>query len=134
MWILRLNDMRDDHFESLRPAFRAETREALVALVERETVPGGYTTHDGRWGKTFRAGGPLEWYNPPSPSFGEPCPGVVCIPSQPGNLVFVGSREDWLEQAGRAYDAEVMSVPLAPIAPPADGEPVAFSRAPAAGQ
>ncbi len=131
MWVLRLNDMRDDHFEDLRPAFRADTREELVALVERERVPG---YRDGRWGKNFRAGGPLEWFNPPSPRFGEECPGVVCIPPQPANLVFVGSRQDWMEQAGRAYDAEVMSVPLAPSAQPAEGEPVVVPRAPAAGQ
>ena len=62
MWLLLLNDMRQAHVEDLLPAFRAETREALERLLKTERVE-GYM--DGKWGKAFRAGGPLEWYNAP---------------------------------------------------------------------
>jgi hypothetical protein len=60
MFILYLNDMRSAHVEDIHPICHAETREALLSFVEGETVP-SYT--DGRWGKSFRKGGPLEWYN-----------------------------------------------------------------------
>jgi len=62
-WILMLNDMRRAHIEELSPVCRAASRQELMELIERETVP-LYTTHD-KWHKTFREGGPLEWYNRP---------------------------------------------------------------------
>jgi hypothetical protein len=63
VWILSLNDMRSAHVEDLSPAFCAETAEELRAFLLAETVP-TYQTHN-RWGKTFREGGPLEWFNRP---------------------------------------------------------------------
>jgi hypothetical protein len=73
-WILVLNDMRSAQVENVRPVLRAGTRAALEALIERETVP-HYSTPQGRahygtellWHKSFREGGPLEWFNPPMP-------------------------------------------------------------------
>jgi hypothetical protein len=62
MWILRLNDMRSSNVEILSPAARASTKEDLVAFLKTEKVEG---YRDGQWGKGFRAGGPLEWFNQP---------------------------------------------------------------------
>jgi hypothetical protein len=61
-WVLFLNDMRFPKYEMLTPVARADTKEDLVAYLDRERVE-KYV--DGRWGKTFRRGGPLEWYNHP---------------------------------------------------------------------
>jgi hypothetical protein len=87
IWVLFLNDMRSAHIEDLRPVARADTQEALVAFVEREkatepyqeptglpptspeTEPGSafaFRSNSQRWHKSFRVGGPLEWYNPPN--------------------------------------------------------------------
>ena len=62
MWILFLNDMRSFHVEDLRAVGWAETREALEAVLASEKVE---PYRDGQWYKAFRAGGPLEWCNPP---------------------------------------------------------------------
>lgn len=85
-WILLLNDMRSEHFETLKPVARARTREALVALVALERVEQygeasgleperrdvtaalGWRVQSTRWIKVFRKGGPLEWCNPPTPA------------------------------------------------------------------
>lgn len=88
MYLLYLNPMRD-RTEARRLVARAETREALMAFVEREIaepyIDAGERriTHETdmiaqmagglvdehipgwRWQKTFRKGGPLEWFNPP---------------------------------------------------------------------
>lgn len=61
-WILRLNDMRSPKIEILSSAARANTREELLVFIERERVA---TYRDGRWSKSFRQGGPLEWFNLP---------------------------------------------------------------------
>lgn len=66
MWVLYLNDMRSSHIETLTPAVRAESRQQLLDLLERERVE-SYRSDDGRWAKSFRQGGPLEWFNPPYP-------------------------------------------------------------------
>lgn len=62
MYVLVLNDMRMSQIEQTMPVARAATREALEALLQRESVP---PWRDGQWGKSFRQGGPLEWFNPP---------------------------------------------------------------------
>lgn len=62
MWVLMLNDMRSSNIENMFPVCRAESYDALLAFVDREKVD---PYRDGPWGKNFRVGGPLEWYNPP---------------------------------------------------------------------
>lgn len=62
LWVLCLNDMRFGNIESLAPVCRAETEAELVAFLESEKVE---PYRDERWGKAFRKGGPLEWFNPP---------------------------------------------------------------------
>ena len=79
MFFLLLNDMRSAHFENQRIAARG-SRRALEALLASEAVT---LYEDGRFRKSYRAGGPLEWYNPPFSysdppiqSFEEVFPGV----------------------------------------------------------
>jgi len=61
IFVLLLNDMRAPKVEYVEPVARASSRAALEAFLERERVP---HYRDGRWGKSFRQGGPLEWFNP----------------------------------------------------------------------
>ena len=73
MWILFLNDIRDPKPESVKAVFRAENKDELQALVAREAVAPYEEAIEHMWGKgkvpthskSFRKGGPLEWYNPP---------------------------------------------------------------------
>ena len=62
MWVLYLNDMRSSNIEILVPVARASTKEDLKAFVARNEVT---PYDDGGWGKIFRQGGPLEWFNRP---------------------------------------------------------------------
>ena len=62
IFALRLNDMRESKIESTRTVFFAASPEPLSELLERERVA---PYMDDIWGKVFRAGGPLEWYNAP---------------------------------------------------------------------
>ncbi len=62
MWILQLNDMRDARVEWMTPVCWADTRQELEAFIERQKVE---TYKDGTWAKSFRQGGPLEWFNLP---------------------------------------------------------------------
>ena len=96
-WILLLNDMRSSNIEILVPVARAENRSDLEALLTREKVT-PYRTDD-RWCKSFRQGGPLEWFNAPF-SFDDG-----------QTFVNVGTREDWMIRAGEDWDRKVMSIP-----------------------
>jgi hypothetical protein len=64
MFLLRLNPVTGNAEQFVTVA-RAETVEALLAFIRRESVPG---YHDGGFWKVFRQGGPLEHYNPPGTS------------------------------------------------------------------
>lgn len=61
-YVLALNDMRAGRIQDTYPVCWSEDPEELEALMERESVE---PYRDGTWGKTFRQGGPLEWYNRP---------------------------------------------------------------------
>jgi len=87
-----LNDMRASNIENMSPVCRAESHNALLALIDREKVE---PYRDGRWGKVFRAGGPLEWYNPPYTFSSE-------------SFIDVGTRDDWMREAGQDYDRKIM--------------------------
>lgn len=77
VWVLYLNDMRDSHIEDFEPVLRASSREELEAVLLREKVepysePGFGRYGETNWAKSYRKGGPLEWFNPPDnfhPSF-----------------------------------------------------------------
>ena len=64
MWILQLNDMRSSNVETMQFVTRAETREELDRFIASESVE---PYRDGTWAKSFRDGGPLEWFNLPMP-------------------------------------------------------------------
>jgi len=99
MILLYLNPMTG-RSEDCECVARAETKEQLLEFIKRETVE-RYTT-DGRWHKTFRQGGPLEWFNPPT--------GLDTFYKQ---FLDVGTREDWLNRANLEWDKlldKVMSV------------------------
>lgn len=66
---LVLNDMRSPKIEHTEIAAVATTPRALTEFMEREREPESYS--DGTWGKVFRKGGPLEWYNSPFDSLGQ---------------------------------------------------------------
>jgi hypothetical protein len=117
MFVLLLNDMRSGRIEDLTPVARAETKEELLALLEREKVEeytdeGDHVNSEDhsfgisrsvstgyRYGKTYRKGGPLEWYNPPW---------EVRTDQHFRN---VGTREDWMKNAGMEFDENVGTVP-----------------------
>ena len=67
-WVLYLNDMRMPKIEYAELAVVAPTRERIMEILAAETVE---PYRDGQWAKTFRQGGPLEWFNPPPESFGQ---------------------------------------------------------------
>lgn len=103
MWVLLLNDMRASNVENISPVCRANTKEELLAYLARERVePYTDTDNNGyRWGKRFRKGGPLEWYNPPY-DFDD-------------HLHFqnAGHEDEWAAKARRSYQECVMGLPLA---------------------
>jgi len=102
MWILRLNDMRSANGETMTSIARSERREELEALMQRELVPVYYDAEVGRtWHKQFRAGGLLEWCNPPS----------GCHTGE--GIVDVGNIGDWERQARERFAAAVLSLPEA---------------------
>jgi hypothetical protein len=96
MWVLCLNDMRASQVEILSPVTRAETREALQALLDREKVE---PYKDGPWGKSYRSGGPLEWFNPPWDH------------DSHRHFINVGTREDAARQAAEQWEAQIMCLP-----------------------
>lgn len=95
MYVLLLNNMQSSQVEIMTPIARAETKEELVALIEREKVD-CYT--DGKWRKSYRAGGPLEWYNPPT--------------FDHESFLDVGTAELHAKRARANFDREVIPIPL----------------------
>lgn len=99
MFILQLNPMTTN-CEVLRAVARAETKESLEAYLARERVE-SYTDDDGlnmcggKLCKSFRKGGPLEFFNPPD--------GPECF-------VDVGTAESWAEQARLNYQRQVLGL------------------------
>lgn len=97
MWVLFLNDMRSSNIENLSPVGRANTKEELIAYLAREKVE---PYRDDRWGKTYRQGGPLEWYNPPY------------VSEERLHFQNAGHEDEWAANARRDYQARVMSLPV----------------------
>ena len=109
MFVLVLNAMTANA-EQGSPVCRAETAEELLAFLEAETVE---PYQDGQWGKTYRQGGPLEWYNPPWPAGQQPGPddtGSIRDEYWGQGVVNVGTRED----AAARWDAEILAIPEIP--------------------
>lgn len=82
-FILVLNDMRSSQVQVSTNVCRADTKEELQALLDKEKVE-PYTDIDAgnyHWQKFYRKGGPLEWFNqaPPDGLWGH---GINEIPSE----------------------------------------------------
>jgi|SRR6478735_5797455 len=110
MWILILNDMRSAKSEHLKPAARGETREALERMLLTEKVEayqekGANHYGEVNWGKSFRKGGPLEWFNPPSD-----------FEIQRGDVFL--DLDAWAATRKAAIDAEVVALSSLPQASP----------------
>lgn len=86
MWILRLNDMRFPKCEMTEVVAVSEDPEKLLKWMEVEKVE---PYRDERWGKVFRKGGPLEWYNEPTADQG---------------VINIGDVEDWIEDTVERYN------------------------------
>ena len=97
MWVLCLNNMQASNVEILSPVARAESREALQSLLDRERVE---PYKDGQWGKVYRQGGPLEWFNPP---WGF---------DSHRHFINVGTSEDAARMAIEQWEAQVLPLPL----------------------
>lgn len=101
MWVLVLNPMRG-RFEESNPVARAITKEELEAFVARERVePYSDEGRDHSWSKTFRRGGPLEWFNPPA----------LGDDSMGRGFVDVGTAEDWAVRARMRFEEQILSLP-----------------------
>ena len=97
MFVLRLNDMRAANIENLTNVARAETKEVLIKYLEAEKCE-MYTTDEGRWSKSYKQGGPLEWYNTPY-DLNEV-------------IVNVKTEDDWAHNAREQFRAQVMSLSI----------------------
>jgi len=101
MFVLLLNNMQSPNIEIVEPVAKAETQEALMSFIERERVaayrePGENYYGTTMWGKNFRKGGVLEWYNPP---FSDQY------------IVDLGTEDDWATSARAQYRQQINSIP-----------------------
>jgi hypothetical protein len=104
MFVLWLNPMRG-RAEERRAVAKAETLEALKRFIEREMVE-PYKDDDGHnvWGKEFRKGGPLEWFNG--------CGWQDCRNDIFGHgFQEAPTLEQVLENTRRQYEADLHSIP-----------------------
>jgi hypothetical protein len=115
MWVLQLNSIYS-RCEEREILFRAETREELIAFLNREKVepytesgPGGYGNEGGvcEFNKSYRKGGPLENFNPP-----------IAGPEDPSCFVNVRTLEEHLkeneQQIRKQWEIGILSVPAVP--------------------
>lgn len=87
MYILRLNDMRTPKIEMYEVVAKSEDPEKLEQWMLSEKVE---PYREDNWGKVFRKGGPLEWYNAPERCFGQ-------------GIVQICSEEEYVEDARSRY-------------------------------
>lgn len=99
MFVLVLNDMRFAQVEQTIGVVRAESSEEILKFLERERVE---SYREERWWKSFRKGGPLEWFNPPYDH------------ELPRMILNVGTLEDWMHKAADRYRDEVLGLPEVP--------------------
>lgn len=103
MYVLVLNDMRMAQVEMSRPVVRSESREALEAFLLREQVE---PYRDGQWGKTYRQGGPLEWFNPPSEMFRQGIVDAGTLQQRIDNVI--RDTTDW-------WNHQILSIPAVEV-------------------
>ena len=63
MYAIVLNDMRSPNVENVVVVRISEDRQELVDWYREQLEPSGYYK-DGTWGKVFKKGSDLEWFNP----------------------------------------------------------------------
>jgi len=106
MYGLCLNMMRD-RAERVDLVATAATPEALCAFMDQHKVEeysdGSTSAFSGTLRKTFAAGSPLEYYNPPF-SIEVDNPGVFG-----DGIISIMSREDAIQRAAENWDNEVAS-------------------------
>jgi len=100
MFILQLNHM-EDKAELVKPIACSEFRENLQRLLDEEAVE---PYKDGRFLKSFRKDGPLEWFNPPN-QYGDAWINVKAISD-------VGTEEDWAKVGRIRYQQFIESIHL----------------------
>lgn len=94
MWILQLNDMRTPRIEIVMAIYRAETCGPLITFLEKESVP---RYQDGKWSKSYKKDGPLEWFNPAS--------------GEKDGIINVGTEEEWVQDVKESFNTDIMSLP-----------------------
>lgn len=115
---LFLSDMRVGNFlESDRLAAWSPNREDLEKLLELEKVA---PYQDGTYSKTFRAGGPLEWFNdtqvrPPGRL------GIFVIVEGAPKIEEIRTRQEYMNHYGELYDRMMADVYRADVI---DEEPI----------
>lgn len=61
-YALLLNDMRSSNIENIKIVKTADTRQELIDYYNGELADKQWS--DKNWGKVFKKGSSLEWYNP----------------------------------------------------------------------
>ncbi len=95
IFVLRLNDMRFPKIEQVMSVFKSTSRQTLQQLLDEERVetyqePKGY--NDYFWVKSFKKGGPLEWFN--TPHEWKPTEGIVEVLESEEGIEFVPNLEN----------------------------------------
>jgi len=101
MFILKLKDMRSAKIEHLTTVGWSDSREVIEKLLADEKVE-PYQDAFGAghsFGKTFRKGGPLEWYNPPEELFGQ-------------GIIDLGTYEDYIAKAQLDWNSYRMNLEM----------------------
>lgn len=120
MFVLIANDMRASQVEIGYPVVRAETAQELLDFLVAERVE---SYSDGQWGKTFRAGGPLEWYNDPFNGIDSPLPdargsmmvhrhGIVCVGTLEERIIL--AKENIVLQVTAQWEG-ILALPTLPL-------------------
>ena len=105
LYVLKLNDMRWPKFEMSNAIAKSENRDDLVEFLERERVELYKEEVEGRrWAKSFRKGGPLEWFNPPT------APDYSGSNSMHGIVEYM-SLDDVLRHTREEYEAVLAAIP-----------------------
>ena len=69
-YVLKANDMRSSNIENTQPVAVSDDKQRLIDYIKDQLhgiKPDGEfgSWKDGQWGKVFKAGSPLEWFNIP---------------------------------------------------------------------
>lgn len=110
VFILLLNDMRSLKFETLRTVARANSAQRLLEFIAAEKVEAYQEEYDDvMYTKSFKKGGPLEWFNSP----------VNEDDALKHHIMECGDRDTWTSRAGIDWDNKIGALPdVSYIVPP----------------